>query len=242
VAVPSDQRSALPSFGTAAIILRRIIMKKILVVVCSVAILTVSVSCASSPVIVDQSINRSALNGTTIIAEPIMAVRETPIIPLVDAGIFAIAFDSANENRERVQERKLKSLYEDISEYYEKFFGVQTVQAAFPVAGEVGWTYFSEPAEEATKQIVSLCATNEADYFVGIIGQYVTTSVSAFGITGRTKVQFSVCIFDKTGTPLASGSVQTGVNNTGGGNYASQVTLIDEAAIYLEDLLQQMAP
>jgi hypothetical protein len=216
-------------------------MKKILSIIFIVCIVVVSISCASNPYKIQQTVEKESLSQNTVILEVVMAPRAFAVIPLIDAGIYQASAKKAEPALSLVETKKLQSMNSEISKAYADMFNANVAQSDFSFEEDkITLEYFSNAGQETKERLINLCKENEAEMIVTIILQVNGTGVSMFGIKGGNAIDVAVCIFNKEGQIAAQGKVRTGIQTAGASDTVSYALLFDNGITYCISLLKEL--
>jgi hypothetical protein len=128
---------------------------------------------------------------------------------------------------------------EDIAAAYAKQFSTQTVLVQYPVidAKKLKLEYFTK-ANAATKaQIAKICAENQADSAVVIVGQVIHGTGGGQSTAVSTQLKTTLCVFNKNGEIVATGKTQTPMAVFNAGDLSGYVELFAIAQRNTENVL-----
>lgn len=128
--------------------------------------------------------------------------------------------------------KKQPALYEAFSLKYNQLNSADTVRSSFNFSGKPTVDYFSKANAEIKARIAAICEENEMDFAVTMVGQIVYAErMNSAPISVPTTVVVEVCLFDKTGTLISQGKVQTVSYLTRGTGHVTVLNLLLDDAI-----------
>ncbi|MCL1930821.1 MAG: hypothetical protein FWF55_03340 [Treponema sp.] len=115
------------------------------------------------------------------------------------------------EQENNVMVKKQPALYGAFSTRYTELNSAGTVRSTFDFNGVTPTVdYFSKANADLRAKIAAACAENETDFAVTMTGQIVyAETMNAAPISVPTTIAVEICLFDKTGTLVSQGNIET---------------------------------
>jgi hypothetical protein len=135
-------------------------------------------------------------------------------LPLIDAGIYNTALATASKELIPMEKDKLNVILGNISEYYSNTYNGEVAKSDFPYPDtEIEINYFSKYTDTIKQQVIDICNENNAEFAFTMVSQIVTSNVNTLGINGNNYVKFELCIFDKNGNLIGTGTCNSQIMN-----------------------------
>ncbi|MDR1238928.1 MAG: hypothetical protein LBK27_02330 [Treponema sp.] len=168
-------------------------------------------SCATEPYTVFVAAGDTVNNKSATMLGIGITEQQLAYIPLVDAGIYNTVLAENKDALMLVQAEKNKALFDDLRAIFIRNHNMRIVESSYPFEEEETEAgFFRKPSDENVKQqIAEIGQENDTDYVITAMTQFVTTGVSTFGITGGNLLKLEICIFDRDGNLLGSGTASS---------------------------------
>lgn len=224
-------------------------IKRLFTVLCGIFIFSCFFSsCQSTPVRFAEGIQKSSLSGKTVFLEISMAEWQRTYVPLLDAGIYNGGLDKIADEFNVSQKSKINSLQGELVELYASLYKPEIIIDSFPFKDDkYTLKYFTEKDKQTGKidtniseTIAEICARHEAEYALAFIGQMQTVGVAVFGVNGRNRLVFEAALLDKSGNLVSSAFVQTEVEFIKSSDVNQFISLFDQAAVLLKNMINSM--
>ncbi|WP_461255449.1 hypothetical protein [Treponema sp. R80B11-R83G3] len=152
---------------------------------------------------------------------------------LIDFNNFkeSITSESYLRQQQDILDRRQKVFLETFSARYAELNGAKTTDVAFNFSGVPTADYFSKANTEIKSKIAEICKENNTDFAITMVGQQVySETMYTDPISASSTINVEVCLFDKTGTLIAQGQIET-VQSTAGttGDAKNFRVLLDDA-------------
>jgi len=137
------------------------------------------------------------------------------------------------EDENNALSKKQPKLNEDFSTRYNELNNVNTASSSFNFNGvKPTVDYFSKSNADIKAKITAVCAEKKVDYAVTMVGQIVhAETMNAAPISVPTTFIVEVCLFDKVGTLVSQGKVETVTYMTTGRNHMTVFNVLLDDAI-----------
>jgi hypothetical protein len=137
------------------------------------------------------------------------------------------------EQENNAVSKKQPKLYEAFSKRYGELSGVNTVRSSFNFNNVTPTVdYFSKANTEIKSKIAAVCAEKKVDFAVTMVGQIVyAETMNAAPISVPTTIIVEVCLFDKSGTLVSQGKVETVSYSTKGTGHINVLNVLLDDAI-----------
>jgi hypothetical protein len=211
-------------------------MKKIINCGLLVFIALFVVSCASTSSSQKKTISVDEFsNSNVVVANFIMAPRSKVYIPLIDAGIYNAALNTAEPKFLPLQEKNLEDLNVRFSDYLKTNYNSEVINISFinDTKNEMDLNYYFKPSDEVKAKVIEICAENDAKYFIGAIGQLRTLGVAALGLNGSNDLVFFITIFDASGNIVSGDIFKTPVTMIEASDYLKFASLFEIAGNFI---------
>jgi hypothetical protein len=200
------------------------------------------VSCVSSgPYKISQELALENIKGKTVFVEIGQAKKSPAYIPLIDAGIYNVALAAASKELLPLEKEKLNVILDSISEYYSNTYNVEVVKSDFSYPDtEIEINYFSKYTDSVQKQVIAVCNENDAEFAFTLVSQIATSNVNTLGINGNNYAKFELCIFDKNGVLIGTGTCNSQIKNLRAADVNGFVNLYNTIIVPAQQLINAL--
>lgn len=205
------------------------------------AVSLVLVGCSTMNVAVQKTLDVPIAGVKTVVIDLVMSDRLLPIFPLIDAGIYNSGVNAIRPDLIKIDAQKSVELADAVDSAYRDKLGSETVRTSNPFSKTLlPYDFYENLSDPAKRKIGELCATNEADLALAYTFRIHTSGVGWFGVSGSSFGSALFYVFDRNGSLVAKGTLQTESRSAGSKDTGSYILLFNDTKALVPKLFIKM--